>query len=86
MPDPGMPEPVDAEVRSPVYQGIDYPHMTDREAGVLRLLAWRRSDEEIAYWLEISVTAVEVHRANALRKLALRDRVDVIHSTVGRHR
>jgi two-component system response regulator NreC len=52
--------------------------MSDRESQVLRLVAVGHSNKEIADRLTISVKTVEVHKANAMRKLGLTGRVDVI--------
>jgi len=52
--------------------------ISDREAQVLRLVAVGHSNKEIADRLTISVKTVEVHKANAMRKLGLTGRVDVI--------
>jgi two-component system response regulator NreC len=54
------------------------PVATDREAHVLRLMAVGHSNKEIADQLGISVKTVEVHKANAMRKLGLRGRIDVV--------
>jgi len=52
--------------------------LTERESEVLRLVAMGHSNVEIAVRLGISVKTVEVHKANAMRKLGLTGRVDVI--------
>jgi len=52
--------------------------ISDRETEVLRLVAVGHSNLEIAERLKISVKTVEVHKANAMRKLGLTGRVDVI--------
>jgi len=52
--------------------------ISDRESEVLRLVAVGHSNKEIADRLNISVKTVEVHKANAMRKLGLTGRVDVI--------
>ena len=52
--------------------------LTDRESEVLRLVAVGHSNVEIAARLDISIKTVEVHKANAMRKLGLTGRVDVI--------
>jgi DNA-binding NarL/FixJ family response regulator len=52
--------------------------LTERESEVLRLVAVGHSNVEIAARLGISVKTVEVHKANAMRKLGLTGRVDVI--------
>jgi DNA-binding NarL/FixJ family response regulator len=52
--------------------------LSERETDVLRLLAIGHSNKEAAAVLKISVKTVEVHRANAMRKLGLTGRVDVV--------
>ena len=52
--------------------------ITDRESEVLRLVAVGHSNKDIAARLDISVKTVELHKANAMRKLGLAGRVDVI--------
>jgi two-component system response regulator NreC len=54
------------------------PLITEREKEVLRLMAIGHSNKEIAADLVISVKTVEVHKANAMRKLGLRGRTDVV--------
>jgi two-component system, NarL family, response regulator NreC len=58
------------------------PVISDRESSVLRLMAVGHSNKEIASELEISVKTVEVHKANAMRKLGLRGRIDVVRFAV----
>jgi DNA-binding NarL/FixJ family response regulator len=58
------------------------PRATEREMEVLRLIALGHSNKEIATTLDISVKTVEVHKANAMRKLALRGRTDVVRYAV----
>ncbi len=55
-----------------------YAAISDRESEVLRLTAVGHSNKEIAAQLKISVKTVEVHKANAMRKLGLTGRVDII--------
>jgi DNA-binding NarL/FixJ family response regulator len=54
------------------------PAITDRETEVLRLMAVGNSNKEIAGTLDLSVKTVEVHKANAMRKLGLAGRTDVV--------
>jgi two-component system, NarL family, response regulator NreC len=56
--------------------------LTQREAEVLRLLAWGRSNKEIAVELSISVKTVEFHKANAVDKLGLRSRTDILRYAI----
>jgi DNA-binding NarL/FixJ family response regulator len=58
------------------------PRMTDREAEVLRLIARGYSNKEIASQLELSVKTIEVHKANAMRKLGLRGRIDIVQFAI----
>ena len=58
------------------------PGITDRESEVLRLMAVGHTNKEIAAKLELSVKTVEVHKANAARKLGLRGRIDFIKYAV----
>jgi two-component system, NarL family, response regulator NreC len=58
------------------------PPITDREASVLRLMAIGHSNKEIASALDIAIKTVEVHKANAMRKLDLRGRIDVVRYAV----
>jgi DNA-binding NarL/FixJ family response regulator len=52
--------------------------ISDRETEVLRLVAVGHSNKEIGARLNISIKTVEVHKANAMRKLGLTGRVDII--------
>jgi two-component system response regulator NreC len=52
--------------------------LTDREADVLRLIAAGYSNKEIAGRLSLSVKTVEAHKANAMRKLGLTGRIDIV--------
>ncbi len=52
--------------------------ITDRETAVLRFMAVGHSNKQIAATLGISVKTVEVHKSNAMRKLSLNGRADVI--------
>lgn len=52
--------------------------ISDREAEVLRLIATGYSNKEIASRLSLSVKTVEAHKANAMRKLDLAGRIDIV--------
>jgi two-component system, NarL family, response regulator NreC len=58
------------------------PPVTEREAEVLRMMAVGHSNKDIAATLNISIKTVEVHKANAMRKLNLRGRTDVVRYAV----
>ena len=55
---------------------------SEREKAVLRLIAIGYSNKEIAAQLGISVKTVEVHKANAIRKLNMRGRIDIVKFAV----
>jgi DNA-binding NarL/FixJ family response regulator len=56
--------------------------LSERESDVLRLIAVGHSNKEIAAQLKLSVKTVEVHKANAMRKLGLTGRVDIVRYAV----
>ena len=56
--------------------------VSEREAEVLRLIAWGYSNKEIAAQLDISVKTVEAHKANAMKKLNMRGRIDIVRYAV----
>jgi DNA-binding NarL/FixJ family response regulator len=58
------------------------PSLTDREAEVLRLIARGHSNKEIAAQLDLSVKTVEVHKANGMRKLGFRGRIDIVRFAI----
>jgi len=54
------------------------PALSDREGQVLRLIAWGKSNKEVAQQLGISVKTAEFYKASALAKLGLRSRTDIL--------
>jgi two-component system response regulator NreC len=77
--DPALPSP--DHPRDP-RRRANTPPVTERESEVLRLMAVGHSNKDIAGRLGISVKTVEVHKANAMRKLGLRGRTDVVRYAV----
>ncbi len=57
-------------------------NLTDREAEVLRLIASGYGNKEIAARLDLSTKTVEAHKANAMRKLDLNGRIDIVKYAV----
>ncbi len=53
-------------------------NLSDREAEVLRLIAWGHINKEVAARLNVSVKTVEVHKANGMRKMGMKSRVDIV--------
>jgi DNA-binding NarL/FixJ family response regulator len=56
--------------------------VNERELNVLRLIANGYSNKEIASLLELSVKTIEAHKANAMRKLGLNGRIDIVRYAV----
>jgi len=52
--------------------------LSDRESEVLRRIASGYSNKETAARLSLSVKTVEAHKANAMRKLGLNGRIDIV--------
>jgi DNA-binding NarL/FixJ family response regulator len=55
--------------------GKDLSH---REEEVLRLVAWGLVSRQIASRLQISIKTVEAHKANAMSKLGMTNRLDIV--------
>lgn len=52
--------------------------LSPRETEVLRLIAWGNTNKDIASRLDLSVKTVEAHKANGMRKLNMRGRIDIV--------
>lgn len=59
---------------------LTYP--SEREKDVLRLIACGYSNKEIAGRMSLSIKTIEVHKANAMRKLNMRGRIDIVKFAV----
>ena len=59
--------------------------LTEREAEVLRLVAWGKSNKEIGLQLGISPKTVEFHRHCAVGKLRLHNRTDILRYALSQH-
>ena len=53
-------------------------NLSEREAEVLRLIAWGYINKEVAARLSLSVKTVEFHKANGMRKMGMKSRVDIV--------
>lgn len=58
--------------------GPQRSELSEREAEVLRLVAWGYTNKEAAGYLAISVKTVETHKANLMEKLDLKSRVEIV--------
>jgi len=63
---------------------VDRPSapVSDRESEVVRLIASGYSNKEIAARLSLSVKTIEAHKANAMKKLGLTGRIDIVKYAV----
>jgi DNA-binding NarL/FixJ family response regulator len=64
-------------------QGPTIP-LTPREEEVVKLIAEAHTNAQIAETLHVSEKTVESHRANVLRKLGMRDRVQLVRYAIRR--
>ncbi|MET0730374.1 MAG: response regulator transcription factor, partial [Solirubrobacterales bacterium] len=58
--------------------------LTPREQEVVKLVAEAHTNKEIAEILHLSEKTVENHRSNAMRKLGMRDRVELVRYAIRR--
>jgi len=58
--------------------------LTPREEEVVKLIAEAHTNAQIAQILHLSEKTVESHRANVLRKLGMRDRVELVRYAIKR--
>lgn len=74
----------DARTTDPAVRGrgAQSPSVSEREKQVLRMMAVGHSNKEIAEEFRIAIKTVEVHKANAMRKLGLHGRIDVVRYAI----
>ena len=58
--------------------------LTPREEEVVKLIAEAHTNAQIAEALHLSAKTIESHRANVLRKLGMRDRVELVRYAIRR--
>jgi DNA-binding NarL/FixJ family response regulator len=63
-------------------RGEGTKEISERESEVLRFIAWGYSNKEIASRLDLSVKTVEAHKSNAMRKLNMRSRIDIVRYAI----
>ena len=68
--------------RSASLRGENKQRLTDRESEVLRLIALGYSNKEIGVNLDLSVKTIEAHKANAMRKLGISSRIDIVRYAI----
>lgn len=59
-------------------RGENHGDLSSRESEVLKLIAFGYSNKEIATRLDLSVKTIEAHKANAMRKLGIASRIDIV--------
>lgn len=65
-------------VRSTSLRGEGKKELSSREIEIIKLIAFGYSNKEIAARLDLSVKTVEAHKANAMRKLGISGRIDIV--------
>ena len=73
-----------ALIKDVLERGEDADELTPREQEVVKLVAEAHTNKEIAAILHLSEKTVENHRSNAMRKLGMRDRVELVRYAVRR--
>jgi DNA-binding NarL/FixJ family response regulator len=73
-----------ALIKDVLERGEDADELTPREQEVVKLVAEAHTNREIAEILHLAEKTVESHRANAMRKLGMRDRVELVRYAVRR--
>lgn len=68
--------------RAESVRGESKGDLTDREEEVLRLISFGYSNKEIGTRLEVSVKTIEAHKANAMRKLGISSRIDIVRYAI----
>lgn len=68
--------------RSVSLRGDAKADLSEREAEVLRLIALGFSNKEIGARLDISIKTVEAHKANAMRKMEMNSRIDIVRYAI----
>lgn len=68
--------------RNTSLRGENANQLTDRESEVLRLISLGYSNKEIGTSLDLSVKTIEAHKANAMRKLGISGRIDIVRYAI----
>jgi DNA-binding NarL/FixJ family response regulator len=59
-------------------RGENHGDLSTRESEVLKMIAFGYSNKEIATRLNLSVKTIEAHKSNAMRKLGITSRIDIV--------
>jgi DNA-binding NarL/FixJ family response regulator len=78
------PEAQRSLIKDVLERGSTGEELTPREEEIVKLVAEAHTTKEIAGLLHLSEKTVENHRANAMRKLGMRDRVELVRYAIRR--
>ena len=78
------PEAQQALIRDVLDDGGGDAELTPREEQVVKLVAEAHTNKEIADLLGLAEKTAENHRSNAMRKLGMRDRVELVRYAIRR--
>lgn len=70
--------------KPPIQTANNHQALSEREAEVLRLIAFGYANKEIATQLNVSVKTVETFKTRSMEKLGLRSRVDIVRHAMDR--
>jgi two-component system, NarL family, response regulator NreC len=78
--DPAITEQIVGSVvgKRPVRGSPAEKNLSYREEEVLRLSAWGYLNKEIADRLQISIKTAEAHKSNAMTKMGMKSRIDIV--------
>jgi DNA-binding NarL/FixJ family response regulator len=78
--DPAITERAVTQIRESgqLTRKVSNANLTAREAEVLRLIARGYVNKEVAARLNLSVKTVETHKSNAMSKMGMKSRVDIV--------
>jgi DNA-binding NarL/FixJ family response regulator len=71
-------------IKDVLERGSSGEELTPREEEIVKLVAEAHTTKQIAKVLHLSEKTVENHRANAMRKLGMRDRVELVRYAIRR--
>jgi DNA-binding NarL/FixJ family response regulator len=71
-------------IKDVLARGSSGEELTPREEEIVKLVAEAHTTKQIAALLHLSEKTVENHRANAMRKLGMRDRVELVRYAIRR--
>ena len=82
--DPAVTERAVTQLRESgqVAHKVPNANLTAREADVLRLIALGYVNKEVAARLNLSIKTVEAHKANAMNKMGMKSRVDIVRYAI----